>query len=691
MRYDLIEGANIIEPLEINDSIYNKILIKLERSTSIRFKYYQKNYVIKRIKSRVKSRNLPSEEAYYDYLKDYPKEAALFLDNFTINYSYFFRNYSIYEKLLELMEEEGLFKQDYIRIWSCPCASGEEPYTIAMILEETKKRGKNLNYEITASDININAIDTAKTGIYGAHALNETPKSIKKEYFRKISEKPLKYKLSAQIKDKVEFINEDITKRHRKYQKYDIIFCRNFIIYINETYRSEVLKNLKCVLKDQGILVLGKTETINNDPILNLIDPRNQFFIKSHEPLDQENQDDNKDLKGFPLKENYISEKVQANRKKKENVKMKKKQIKTKNQTKPSPKRKEEHILRKEKSHSPVKIIEKPYTKKSKWQSTTQKKVIPLEKLNKKLNTKKAQVITYPSNISKNPNSENNVSHLKKLRKKIEKEMALLQNQRKELERKISEFQKQQKHFDLKKKKFKRKRNIFKQEKTQYQMELEWFKRSKERFQSKKNQLKQEKEIFLRKKRKYESEMQKPEGRLITSKEKGKKQSLGEEYTLSLGNYILLKKNEDERRIKTISMYGLGSSYILILADTAGGVYCVSHILFSKPKKAQKTSHIKKPHQYASLCVSYLVKEMLLRGASEKRISAYIIGGAQIFNKKHASIKETYSILIDELNSYNIILSRSDIAGRLRRTVKYNLNEAKPRLRYEGEEDFIFL
>lgn len=701
MRYEIIEGVNIIQPLEMDSDIYDKIILKLETETHIKFKYYQNNYVIKRIKSRINSLNLSSDGAYYDYLKNHPDEIDLFLDNFTINYSYFFRNFNVFQEIKKLIENAGLTQQDTIRIWSCPCASGEEPYSLAILFEELKNDKKNFpNYEIIGSDINPNAIKKARLGIYGEHALSEIPEKIKKKYFERLSESSLKYKLIKKIRTKVRFINEDITLGHQKSQKYDIILCRNFIIYIDNIYRKELLKNLKMVLKEQGILILGKTEKIRQDNALEIIDPINQFYIHN-----SENVNDKYTYKSLLFKKNEqkriskpLNLKLQS-REFKTREKSNKKHLQTRKTKKQIEQKREKKNDKNENDNkNSIKLI-KPNKAKVKndkiveleLESEPNKTTYTLNEFNDKFANQKIKGSQEKLEIQ-GESSEQIQENLKKLKEKIDKEIFYLDQQRDDLNNKISIFQKKQKDFQLEKEQFIRKKLFFEQQKKQYEKELKWFQKQKNQFEIKRERFKVKRIQFLKEKRKFESRLHNNKKNNDNIKKFEEKKRSLKEYILPLGSHILLSQNDNRLGIGLLSLYGLGSSYVLILVDSVIKVYSMAHILFSKPKNKiqmpEEVSAIEKPHQYASLCVPYLIKRMLVKGASEKMISAYIIGGAQLFNKKYESIMETYNILKEKLSAYNIELLNSDIGGKSRRMIKYNLNEEKLYLRTEDEKSF---
>jgi len=698
MRYEVMDGVDIIDFLEMNPDIFNKIVLKLENETNIKFKYYQKNHIVKRIKSRIKSLELNSDTAYYDYLKHHPGEIELFLDSFTINYSYFFRNYGVFQRLVNIIEEADLTREDKIKIWSCPCASGEEPYSLAILLEEKRAFKKDFpKYEIIGSDINPNAIEAAIKGIYGKHELNETPEVLRKKYFTTISDTAPKYKLAKKIRENVQFINEDITLGHQKSQKYDIILCRNFIIYINQIYRKELLKQLKRSLKDQGILVVGKTEKIKSNNALELIDPLNKFYKYSSRnnssykslliPKSQEKAPSER--LAAKLEEKIFESRKKTYKKKARKDKRNKRAELTDKKDEDKHKLKKTNQLPPMKNNHPTKV--KRMNKKIielNMEAENQKNTYSLEEFNKKL--KKAKL--YSKRDKRKPveksSSKDRKQELQALKKKMDKELSFLNQQRKDLNEKISQFQIQNAQLEQEKRKFERKKILLKRQKKQFKRELEWFRKQKEQLETRKAHLEAKRAKFLKEKRRFEAKRTKLEkSQNYSDGSKIKKKSI-EEYTLSLGDYFIHPQDEGEKEVEIISLYGLGSSYVLILVDPITKVVCMAHILFPKPKSNQQMSKIEKKHQYASLCIPYLMKKMLIKGASEKMISAYIVGGAQIFKKKYQSIKETYAILTGELDSYGIKLLASDIGRKKRRTIKYKTQEEQLRLKCEEEETF---
>ncbi|NHI92205.1 MAG: protein-glutamate O-methyltransferase CheR [Candidatus Lokiarchaeota archaeon] len=328
--------------ININDIIfipndYKRLICKLEEITNIDFKYYRENFVEKRIKSRMIRLNLSDAKGYLQYILTNPEEIPKFLSGFTINTSYFFRNIEVYEKIGQIIKanlnaippkfesnsgmSNNMFflnKKIYyherektpiflnkmslskkiknklngdstIYIWSCACASGEEPYSLSMFFQSIRDNiSKFPNYKIIASDIDEKALENARIGMYLEESLKEVPYYFKKSYFNRVNHRlGERYLFDEKIKKNIEFIKEDVTKGHQKKYKYDIIFCRYFLIYTDKNTRNEILNILHNKLAEGGLLVLGKTETLfNSYKNLKLVDSKNHIYIKDSKDLD---------------------------------------------------------------------------------------------------------------------------------------------------------------------------------------------------------------------------------------------------------------------------------------------------------------------------------------------------------------------------------------------------------------------
>ena len=213
-----------------------------------------------------------------NYKKNLKKKKAKTYDPFQRDVLSVVNPLSLYRKI-----KGPRSQKNRINIWSAPCASGEEPYSIAMMLDFLKKKISNFpKYKIVASDIDKETLKLAKKGKYSHFSMKEIPDRFENDYFTK--EKihfGHNYYLKPEIINDIEFIEEDITKGHAKNIKYDIIFCRYLLIYFNRKRRHEFLDVLMNQLNSGGLLILGKTEILmEHETSLVFIDDKNQIYLK---------------------------------------------------------------------------------------------------------------------------------------------------------------------------------------------------------------------------------------------------------------------------------------------------------------------------------------------------------------------------------------------------------------------------
>jgi len=331
-----------IDDIKFDSDYYVPLIHFLINATGLNLDYYRRKFVEKRIKSRMIRVNCDTLESYYRYILETPSETDKFLDCFNINYSVFFRNWEVFEQfekiflsslyltkkdivseltpnperqyrkrttnlslnnenrnlkktrkvsITQFISQTSLYRkiwnplenEKYINIWSCPCANGEEPYSIAMILDNLKNQIPGFPLvRIIASDIDNDAIRRAKLGIYNEDSTKNVSTFYENKYFTKKKEFfGFTYSINKEIKDYIEFVEEDVTKAHQTSLKYDIIFCRYLLIYISRKTRKIFLNIIENRLNRGGLLILGKTETLlNSQSDLKLIDASNRIYKK---------------------------------------------------------------------------------------------------------------------------------------------------------------------------------------------------------------------------------------------------------------------------------------------------------------------------------------------------------------------------------------------------------------------------
>ncbi len=226
-----------------------------------------KKYLIEnRLAGRIHAANLKSFEDYLHLIrhtKDREELKRLF-DAVTINETFFFRE----PKQLDVFADHIVSKvleqktgTKNIKIWCAACSTGEEPYTISMMLMEKRLDFKQV--EIYASDISEEALGSAKKAVYNSYSVRNAPESYLTKYF---SNSGQVYTLSPSVRHTVKFKNINLIdeKKVRLLKGMDVIFCRNVLIYFDEKAKQKVVSHLYDSLNPGGFLFIGTSESLHN-------------------------------------------------------------------------------------------------------------------------------------------------------------------------------------------------------------------------------------------------------------------------------------------------------------------------------------------------------------------------------------------------------------------------------------------
>ena len=178
-----------------------------------------------------------------------------FLDRMTINMSEFWRNPNRWEVLRDEILPELLGSKRRAKVWSAACSTGEEPYTLAMILDTM---GILKDSSITASDLDEGALAKAKEGRYMERSLKDVPKETANRYFKQDG---LVYRIDEQLKNSIKFMKQNLLV-DRFDDGYDLIVCRNVMIYFTEEAKNLLYHKFAASLRPGGILFVGSTEQI---------------------------------------------------------------------------------------------------------------------------------------------------------------------------------------------------------------------------------------------------------------------------------------------------------------------------------------------------------------------------------------------------------------------------------------------
>jgi chemotaxis methyl-accepting protein methylase/chemotaxis receptor (MCP) glutamine deamidase CheD len=695
------------------------------------FEHYQRSFLEKRISYRMKHLNLEYYQQYISYINSHPEEVDLFLDKFTINYTYFFRNFNVFESFEKFLKiyAEGLKRP--LKIWSAPCATGDEPYSIAIILDQIRSLNKNFpDFEIKASDIDKNALKLAKEGIYGEYAIHETPNLLLDTYFSKRNtELGPKYVIDKRIREKIKFIQEDIIKGQSNNEKFDVIFCRNFIIYINQYAREKLMNVLESRLRNGGLLILGGSETFApKRTCFETISIRDRFYIKNLSSMDdkfkrkiyssfqsQEARQDRKSLdknnqrifKGrahsseINEKSNKIEHKIQSLEKQ---VRLKpikaldfEKELETTDLDKKikmeSPNQ-ESTIFKnipKNKKIEPAELritgivvnnrndITSPKNKKG---PSTNVKSTPLEKKKMSQIEEREKLITQREEVlnSKELILEKREERLEQQSIFLEREMKRLEQRRKNVQRLYRNAREKEMEVDDKVNKFDQlRKRLEKREQVIEQKERQLQDRLNQVGQYSRQIIQREVQININSK---EIELREEGEEFIAPFDEKRydrveKANNKKEYLIPMGYYSLINSFDKDTNGTKFSIQGLGSSIALILKDPVNNIFAMSHISLPDSSASKQGYHLLFPHTFADTSVKDLFNNLLYNGAKESNISALIVGGAKLFLDYDITYKENLDAVKKELIALDIEIEAEDTGGLSERAVVYDtINDA---------------
>jgi len=228
----------------------------------------QKSTLVKgRLNKRLNQLGLKSFRDYYDYLigDKTGDELTFFVSAISTNVTSFFRESSQWKWLEGYLPELIASKKDKkIRIWSAGCSSGEEPYTILMFLQKHLNDFESWDIKILATDISSKVLSHAIAGQYDAKNIEELPKDVVMKSFDKVHiDNQVKYKVRPLLKDKVLFrIYNLITDPFFFKNRFDMIFCRNVMIYFDDKSKQELVERFTTLLPKGSPLFLGSSESL---------------------------------------------------------------------------------------------------------------------------------------------------------------------------------------------------------------------------------------------------------------------------------------------------------------------------------------------------------------------------------------------------------------------------------------------
>ncbi|MCW4015384.1 MAG: protein-glutamate O-methyltransferase CheR [Candidatus Bathyarchaeota archaeon] len=243
-----------------DDTDFKKLKKVMHKGTGVNVEYYREAYLKRRLKVRLMVTKTNTYSEYIQYLKANPDEFSSLVNDLTINYTKFFRDPDVYVFLKEkLLPELILSPKKWVRIWSAGCATGEEPYSLAMLTQEVLKQSpKQCQVTIYASDLDKTALAKASSGTYNRRAVQGIDEELLSKYFELDGEL---YKVKPFVKKPIHFEDQDLMTPPIR-RNLDLILCRNVMIYFSRDIQQQIYTNFYDSLRTGGYLITGKTEFV---------------------------------------------------------------------------------------------------------------------------------------------------------------------------------------------------------------------------------------------------------------------------------------------------------------------------------------------------------------------------------------------------------------------------------------------
>jgi chemotaxis methyl-accepting protein methylase len=262
----------------------NKVLAQISRVTGFNAREYRPSTLQRRLNWRLQMTDSKDYEEYLAFLKKNSSECYRFLDNFLINVTEFFRDREVFDHLKrkilpDLLRKIEAEKKKRLRIWSIACSKGQEPYSLAVILDEiTKRKKRNVEISILATDVSRPALRQAKRGCYKKTEIKNIPKRHLNKYF--IKQENNEFKVRERIKKIVRFKFHDLI-RGKTPGTFHLILCRNLLIFVTAKQQCRMFKKIHTSLKKEGILILGKSESPKDERLFQCLSSQNRIYRKT--------------------------------------------------------------------------------------------------------------------------------------------------------------------------------------------------------------------------------------------------------------------------------------------------------------------------------------------------------------------------------------------------------------------------
>jgi chemotaxis protein methyltransferase CheR len=251
---------------EIGEAEYEFIRRLIYEQSRINLGAEKKVLVAARVMKRLRALKLPNFDIYCQYLRSSKgrQEAPLLVEAISTNHTQFFRESRHFDFLKNVVVPKWrAHGPGPIRVWSAAGSSGEEPYTIAIVLSEAL--GLKSDWRILATDISMRMLDLGRGGIYSADRLTQVPPELQRRYFQRgVGSSEGQYRVKEELRRRVDFLQLNLLQPTYPFAtEFDLIFCRNVMIYFDRETQQTLIEKITPRLIGGGYLMVGHSESLN--------------------------------------------------------------------------------------------------------------------------------------------------------------------------------------------------------------------------------------------------------------------------------------------------------------------------------------------------------------------------------------------------------------------------------------------
>ena len=265
-----------IETKRLSDRDFQRLSEFVKEKTGISMSDVKKTMLQARLQKRLRALDMKDFSEYCEYLfssRGMELEIDQFINVVTTNKTDFFREPHHFDFLVRnaipFLREFGLLQHHFLNVWSAACSNGMEPYTLAMTLSEYEAANEGFSWSVLGTDVSTDVLEKAAQGIYSEDSIEPVPIDLREKYLlRSLDRRKRLVRIVPELRSRVEFrylnfIDDDYEMNH----KFEVIFCRNVIIYFDRKTVLKILKKIANYLIPGGFLFLGHSEFLNSYPL----------------------------------------------------------------------------------------------------------------------------------------------------------------------------------------------------------------------------------------------------------------------------------------------------------------------------------------------------------------------------------------------------------------------------------------